>query len=339
MPYAILVNNIDELIPRQTTTMLIQSATRFTEEVWVIAVETLSCQPSGEVMGYGKRVPKIEGREAFLAALKQQPSQSFLLDTADLVLIRTNPGRDLERAWAHHFALDVLEILEEKGVLVLNRPQGLKKASTKLYLHAFPEHIRPKTLISRNVDHVRAFIEALSGPAVLKPLQGSRGRDVFMVSSPDDKNLHQIIDVLARNGLPMVQAFVPEALEGDTRVVVMDGQILEVGEHAVAVRRIPGSADFRSNIHAGGHPAQATITPAIRAMVKTIGPQLVQDGLFLVGLDLIGTKLVEINVFSTGGFYDAERYAGITFTEQVWTAIEEKLRWHQNRSQPHQSRS
>lgn len=324
MPYAILVNDLDELTLRQTTTMLIHAATRRTEHVWVIAVGTLSCGPLGEVMGQGRQAPPIDSRAAFLTAFKQQPIQSFVLNTVDLVLVRTNPGRDLERAWAHRFALDVLELLEAAGIPVWNKPQGLRRAASKLYLHTLPAAVRPKTLISRDPSQIRAFLADLGGPAVLKPLRGSRGRDVFMVASPEDKNLNQIIDVLARTGTPMVQAFVPEAIAGDTRVVVMDGQILESDGYAAAVRRVPGGSDFRSNIHAGGHPEPAEITPVIRSVVEAVGPRLVEDGLFLVGLDLIGAKVVEVNVFSTGGFHDAERYASIAFTEMVWTALEAK---------------
>ncbi len=102
----------------------------------------------------------------------------------------------------------------------------------------------------------------------------------------------------------------------------MNGQILEVGAHAVAINRIPGKSDFRSNVHAGGHAEPATITPLMRQIVAQAGPRLVKDGIFLAGLDIEGCKIIEINGFSTGGIRPAEDFHGVNFSGAVIDGIE-----------------
>ena len=181
--------------------------------------------------------------------------------------------------------------------------------------------MRPATCVSQHPDEIRAFIESLEGPAVLKPLQGTRGGDVFFVSSARDPNLQQIIDVILRRSAVMAQARVPGAEEGDMRVVVLDGEILAIDGKEAAVRQVPAPGEIRSNIHAGGHPQPGRVDATVRRVVAAIGPKLVDDGLFLAGLDFIGGNIIEVNVFSTGGLRDAERYGGVNFSGAVIEAI------------------
>ena len=323
MHFTVLVNDPDALGPAQTTTMLIHSAVTRGYAVDVVGAADLSSRPSGTVHGRGKRVPGPvpASRQTFIETLRATDAQSVVLSEADVLLMRTNPARD-ERRWAHAAALSFAGLLEAQGVLVLNRPEGLLRARDKLYLQRLPEAIRPPTLVSRDVEAIRTFIRELDGPAVLKPLRGTRGTDVFFAQAPDDRNLRQIVDVLTRQGLAMVQAFVPEAEAGDTRVLLMDGEILEAGEHAAAIRRVPGSGDFRSNLHAGGTAQPATITPAMRRAVETMGPVLRADGLFLAGLDFVGDVVIEVNAFSPGGLHNAERFTGVDFCTLLFDAIE-----------------
>ena len=127
----------------------------------------------------------------------------------------------------------------------------------------------------------------------------------------------------------MVQEFISEADKGDTRVIVLNGNILEIDGKTAAIKRVPGKGELRSNIHAGGNAQPGIITGAIKEVVDLIGPKLIQDGLHLVGLDFIGGKIIEINVFSTGGFRDAERFEGVPFTEKV---IQEVIVLHRTRT-------
>lgn len=323
MRFIALVNNSNELQNSWSTTRLIQEAAKRGHEVWLTSVGGLSVAPNGEILAQARAVDAHPlSLEALASAMRAVPNQPVAIRAEDVVLMRTNPARDHEQRWAHESSLGLMCLARERGTLVVNDPDGLIRASSKLYLQYFPEAIRPRTLISRHPAEIINFIAEMDTPAVIKPLSGTWGRDVFMVQSAKDKNIQQIIDVQLRQGFAMVQEFIPEAVAGDTRVVVMNGQILEVGTHAVAINRIPSKSDFRSNVHAGGHAEAATITPLMRQIVAQAGPRLVKDGIFLAGLDIIGSKIIEINVFSTGGIRPAEDFYGVNFSGTVIEGIE-----------------
>ncbi len=323
MHVAVLVNDPEALVATQTTAMLIHKAADRGYVVDVVGVDGLTSTAEGRVHGRGKRVP-APSREALVEALRTADAHAVDLSEVDVLLMRTNPARDARR-WAHEAALSFAGLLEAQGVLVLNRPEGLLRARDKLYLQRLPASVYPATLVSRDADAIRAFIRDLDGPAVLKPLQGTRGTDVFFADAPDAPNLRPIIDVLTRQGFAVVQEYLPEAAEGDTRVVVMDGEVLEIAERAAAIRRVPAGDDFRSNLHAGGTAQPASVTSAMRAAVEEIGPMLRADGLFLVGLDFIGGRIIEVNAFSTGGLHHAERFEEVDFCAAVFDAIELRL--------------
>jgi len=257
----------------------------------------------------------------FLTAARAVEPDVIDLDGIDGIMVRTSPGRDARRGEVHRVALDLLRLVDAE---VLNRPEGLGKASSKLYLSHLPASTRPETVIG-GADVLRRFVLGRSAPSVLKPLLGTRGQDVFMVDPVSGGNLNQIIDVLTREGPAMAQAFVPEARAGDTRVLLLDGEPLVVDGHAAAVRRIPGGEDFRSNIHVGATAAPGVLSPAAKRIAAAIGPTLRRDGLWLVGMDLIGEAIVELNVFSTGGLRDAEANTGADFTGRVLDAFEARL--------------
>lgn len=319
MRFMFLVNDAHAIQPSQTTAMLIAAAARH-HTVWVSGVDSLSCRSEGPC-AYAKRLSATaaDSLAALMGAIATLPSEPVPLtsDAIDVLFMRTNPARDIARSAAHQSALAIARLAEDKGVKVINRPDGLIRAATKLYLLELPAFVRPLTLVSQNRAEIVAFIENLQMPTVLKPLQGTRGNDVFFVSSAADKNLNQIIDVISRQGLVMVQACIPGAEAGDTRVVVMNGEILEIDGKPAAICRVPKKGDFRSNIHAGGTAEPGVITDDMRQTVAAIGDKLVSDGLFLVGLDFIGSQLLELNVFSTGGLRDAERFTNQAFAEYI----------------------
>lgn len=325
-PWLLVVNTIKTLNPSQSTTGLIQRILQRGHPVAVVPGDGLDTLRDGTVVARARFVdPAAASSPAELvAAVRRAPDA--LIDTRDvaLVLVRLNPGRGPEAV--HRLILDQLTDIADAGVPVLNDPRGLARARSKLYLSRFPEHARPPTLVTRSASSARAFIAELGGRAVLKPVSGTRGRDVFMVRDANDPNLNQILDVLFRSGFAMVQGFVPEASAGDTRVLLLNGELMEDDGRICAVRRVPSGSDFRSNVHVGGTPAPAEPTPALRELVAAVGPRLRADGLFLVGLDVIGNVVVEANVFSPGGFSDAEAFTGIDFLEQVVTAAEQHLR-------------
>jgi glutathione synthase len=320
MRFLFLVNDVNAIAPSQTTAMLIAAAARG-YSVWVTDVTALSCANHGLPQAYAKNL-KVRSEDTLptlMAQLAHLPWETVPLDRSaiDILFIRTNPARDLARSAAHQTAIAFTRLAQDRGVQVINRPDGLIRAATKLYLLELPAFVRPATLVSQNRAEIVAFIEKLQGPAVVKPLQGTRGSDVFFVASHADKNLNQMLDVILRQGLAMVQSCIPNAEAGDTRVVVLNGQILEIDGQPGAIHRVPSQGDFRSNLHTGGMAKPGVISAEMRQVAAAIGEKLVGDGLLLVGLDFMGGQLLEINVFSTGGLRDAERFTGKAFAEHI----------------------
>ncbi|MCA9625654.1 MAG: hypothetical protein KC731_41815, partial [Myxococcales bacterium] len=223
---------------------------------------------------------------------------------------------------SHEVGLHLLGGAVERGTVVLNDPRSLQRAATKAYLTELPAEVVPPLIVSRSPEVIKEWLQALGGPAVLKPVRGTRGQDVFIVEDHEPANLSQIIDVIRRDGYVMAQAFVPEGRGGDVRVLVVDGEILEVDGRAAAVARIPASGDFRSNIAAGGRPAVAEVDDDKRASVARIADQLRSDGLFFVGIDFIADQIIELNVFSPGGLGNASEQQDRDFAGQVVRAIE-----------------
>lgn len=319
MKYLFLVNEAEALEPRQTTVMLIMQAVSQGYEVYVSDVSDFSCSPEGWVLVYGRRIQASAATSAttLINAVADIVPTAVSLGRGDVLAMRTNPARHQEKAWAHSFVMQLTQWLQKEGVAVLNDPAGLTRAASKLYLLELPAAVRPLTLVSQRPEEIKSFIEEIGGAAVLKPLMGTRGEHVFFVSSAEDKNINQMLDVLLRQSAVMVQEYLPEAHEGDTRVIVCNGKILVINGDAAAINRVPGKGELRSNIHAGGKAKLGVITEDIQKAVDAIGDKLVQDGLILAGLDFIGGKIIEANVFSPGGLFDAERFTGHAFTAKV----------------------
>lgn len=325
MKLLFLVNDARALKPGQTTTALIAAAAARGSQVFVAGVGDLSLTPQDRVLAHALPATATTP-EALVRALAVASPTPVWADGVEGLLLRTNPARDQGRSWAHRVALDLARLARERGVTVLSDPDGLARAGSKLYLSTLPPRYRPTTLVSQDVAQLRAFVESAAGPCVLKPLEGTHGRDVFFVDAAEPRNLNQILHVLTRQGYAMAQSYVPEAAQGDTRVLLLEGKLLEVDGRAAIVRRVPGGKDFRSNVSAGGHAAGAELTPFMRELCETVGPRLLRDGIFLAGLDLIGEKVVEINVFSPGGLGDAGGFAERDFLSPVLEAIARRAR-------------
>jgi glutathione synthase len=231
------------------------------------------------------------------------------IDALDAVWVRTNPGRDVRSptAW-----MQLLLQVEDAGMLVRNTPTGLLRAASKLHLGTLPSGTVPRTWASADPERLSAFLDVLDGPAVVKPSLGTQGSGVVRLS-PDTPDRAEILERAVATGPAVLQDYLPEAPLGDVRIHVVDGTILEVDGHPCAVRRVPASGEWRSNVALGGTPKPPKLTDAQRALVGRVGPVLVAQGLWHVGLDVVGDKVVECNVFSPGGLSDAGLFAGVDF--------------------------
>lgn len=322
MRIAFLVNQGQHLDAHQTTTLLIGAAIRRGHEVLVCGVGDLSLGEDGQTMVTCCKVSESEP-SALTAELAMNDVSSDTLDSQDLCIVRTNPSRDTARRAYHVAALRLLEGLEERGIRIVNRPRGLSRAQTKLSLLDFPRELRPSTLVTRDATLIEQFVERQPGRAVIKPLEGTRGRDVFVLESTGSRaNRKQIIDVVLRQGYAVVQEFAPGAENGDVRVTVVNGRILAVGGKSAAIARVPGVHDFRSNLHAGGSPKRTEVTSEMGDAVARIAPLLEREGLFHVGVDFVGDKILEVNVFSPGGLFPSERLYERDFSGAVIQALE-----------------
>jgi len=338
MKIGFVVNRISTELPQYTTTRLALAATRRGHETWLMGVDDFSNRLDGSVAAHA-RTAKAKKHKDVVAYLEDvqadEPTEPICVDDLDVLVIRNDPADDaLERPWAVTSGILFGQLSVTRGTLVVNDPDSLANAVNKTYFQHFPEAIRPRTLISRDSAEIAEFIDAMGGQAVLKPLQGSGGTGVFFVSSDESPNLNQMIEAVGRDGYVVAQEALPDADEGDVRVFVMNGEPLMAGGHHAAFRRVNTTGDMRSNMRAGGEARQAKVTDAILEVVDAVRPKLIADGMFLVGLDIVGDKLMEVNVFSPGGLGSCEGLYKTSFTDPVIEALEHKveLRRHYGQS-------
>ncbi len=337
MRIGIIVNDLFSENAGYATTHLAMAATNMGHEVWYIDVAAFALRPDDHTYAHAHRVPARRHRsgQAFLNDVwKQARNNSTEIDLheLDVLLPRNDPSVDaLSRPWARNAAINFSRLAMRAGVLVLNDPDGLELGMTKLYMEFFPRAIRPRTLVTRDKSEAKDFIAAEGGYAVLKPLSGSGGRNVFLVQPYDTPNINQMLEAVARDDYFIVQEYLRDAIHGDTRLFMMNGRPLMVKGKVAALRRHrrTGDADMRSNLTAGASPARARVDAAMLAVAEQTGPRLRQDGIFLAGLDIVDGKIMEINVQSPGGLPCAEKFEGVPFTAEIIHAIERKVVYRQ----------
>ncbi len=273
--------------------------------------------------------PKYKTHTGYFTDLlsKKAVRDHVTVSDLDVLMLRNVPSDDfIHRPWATSPAIEFGRLAMRRGVIVVNDPNGLAKAGSKMYFQLFPEKVRPRTLITRDSSDIRAFAKD-EGKVVLKPLQGSGGASVFLVRPEDIPNLNQMIDAVSRDGYVIVQKYLPDAEEGDMRLFLMNGRPLRVKGKYACFRRVRTGGDMRSNIHAGGKLAEGIVDDTALKIAEMVRPKLVQDGMFLVGLDIVGDKLMEINVFSPGGLGSAQKFTKINFGKYVIQALERKVNY------------
>ncbi|WP_234193335.1 glutathione synthase [Pseudacidovorax sp. NFM-22] len=233
----------------------------------------------------------------------------------DAVLMRKDPPFDAEYIYATH----LLEQAEREGARVVNKPRALRDHPEKLAIMEFPEFTTP-TLVTRSDAAVRAF-HAEHGDIILKPLDGMGGMGIFRVKQ-DALNLGSIIETLNKGGAEtiMVQRFVPEISQGDKRVLVIAGQPVPY-----CLARIPQGTEVRGNLAAGGKGVAQPLSADDRRIAEAIGPKLFARGLLLIGLDVIGGSLTEINVTSPTCFQEIHDQTGCDVPALFVDALEAQV--------------
>ena len=328
MKIGFVVNEVSTEDPRYTTTHLANTATQMGHKAWYIGTNDFAFEPDGSLSARARASTSTEKKslEDYLTAVQESKSKRLDMGDLDVVFLRFDPAGDAEeRPWAPTAGIAFGQLIAASGVLVVNDPEHLADALSKAYFQHFPEVVRPRTLISRDETAVKDFVADLGGRAVLKPLQGSGGTGVFQVSKKESPNLGQIIEAISRDGYVVAQEFLPKAAEGDVRLFVMNGEPLTRDGQYAAFRRVNKGDDMRSNMSAGGKASKAKVTDEMLHMADIVKPKLTGDGMFLVGLDVVGDKLMEINVFSPGGLGSCQQLYGVNFAEAVIQDVERKL--------------
>jgi len=239
--------------------------------------------------------------------------QRVALGNFSVILMRQDPPFDLSYITATHLLEHV-----QPTTLVVNDPASVRNAPEKLFVTRFGEFM-PPTLISRNPDELRAF-RAEHRDIVLKPLYGNGGAGVFRIKE-DDENFASLVEtftLMFREPF-MIQRYVPEVRSGDKRIILVDGVV------AGAINRVPLVGEHRSNMHVGGRPEPADLTPREKRICETLGPELKNRGLIFVGIDVIGEYLTEINVTSPTGIREIKRFGGNDIAALIWNAVERRL--------------
>ena len=234
------------------------------------------------------------------------------LASFDAVLMRKDPPFDMEYVYSTY----LLERAEALGARVYNRPRSLRDFNEKFSIARFPQFTVP-TIVTRREDVVREFL-AEHGDIVIKPLDGMGGSSVFRVRR-DDPNIGVIIETLTALGthMAMAQRFIPEITQGDKRILVIDGHPVPY-----ALARIPKQGETRGNLAAGGRGVAQPLTPRDREIAETLAPDLVAAGLLIVGLDVIGDHLTEVNVTSPTCMREILDQTGFNAAAMVIEALE-----------------
>jgi glutathione synthase len=279
------------------------------------------CEPADLSVEEGKPVARAQpialrrerGRHADLGA-----ARTLLLDDdCHVVFQRKDPPVDTD----YVTATQILAL--SRRALVLNRPDTVIWANEKLYAVQFPD-LMPETRVSRRIPEFIDFLAKLGGEMIVKPLGGKGGEGVFHLRH-DDRNLFSILEQVTGFGTrwAMAQRYVPEVRQGDKRILLVDGEPL------AALLRVPAKGETRANLHVGGTPARAGLDAADRRIVDRLRPHLLRDGLFFVGIDVIGGRLTEVNVTSPTGIQEINALEGVRLEHHVIEAVERRVAAHQ----------
>jgi glutathione synthase len=311
---AFIIDPIARLDPTHDSSVAIMEAAQVLgHEVWIAQANQLAVV-AGKAMAplvpvQLTPVELVEGRWVAandwftVGAAQWQP-----LETMDAVFMRTDPPVTVPYLYATY----ILDAIDPAKTRVVNSPAGIRAANEKMYALQFSQAI-PETIVSQDKAVIRSFLER-QGKAVMKPLGGKAGEGILFLEG-GDRNFNSLVEISTHNGqVPvMVQAYLPAAQQGDKRIILLNGD--PIG----AVNRIPSGQEFRGNMAVGGQAAKTDITPRELEICAQLAPTLRRDGLYFVGIDIIGGTLTEVNVTSPTGIREIDRFNGTRLGQQVIT--------------------
>ncbi|NBS12409.1 MAG: glutathione synthetase [Gammaproteobacteria bacterium] len=320
MRIAFLVADWADLSPTKSSTLtMIHESVLRGHRVYVIYPRNLTVRDN-VAYGFARRV-HVEGKcpESVSSFYKRVTlvEKMMPLHSIDAVFVRRDPPLD-------PIVLNFLDSVKSETV-VLNDVDGIRKANNKIYttsFHGISASALPETHVSKNKDYLKRVIrESDRERWILKPLDGSGGRGVILIETKAQGSMNSLLDFYidsshGQSNYVILQEYLEGAVDGDIRVLMLGGEYLG------AYQRIPAPDDIRANIHAGGTAHTVTLTDEQHALLRKIGPVLMEDGLHFVGLDLIGNKLLEVNVLNPGGITNINRLKRVKLQRKVIDYVE-----------------
>jgi glutathione synthase len=328
MRVCFVVADVQEQQPTFGTVHLALAAHRRGHDVRFVSVNDLSFLDDNKVLGMTTRVRAGDYARttdyASALASDEAVAQEDTLSSFDVVFLRYNPIRED----ASNPAAPLIDFgwrLKLGGTLVINDPEGLRRAGSRMYLADFPADVRTRTLVSRSKRRLREFLRALDAPAVLKPLAPRGDEHVFYVRRRQVSNVNQIITTVTKEGYAVAQEYLPEVEQGEKRLLLLNAEPIRVGDQVAIYRRRPAvvANGSREAIPARG---RCDFTPVEARICDILRPKLLADGLHFVGVDMVGDKILELNVFTPGGIHSIFDLYGIDVADVVIRDVERRVR-------------
>ena len=310
MKIAFIVDPLEEFkLYKDSTYAMMREAAQRGHELYAFHPEDIAWQKA-TVAAHAARI-HLTGKEDD-AWYRPDAHADVPLDAFDAVLMRKDPPFDMEYVYTTY----LLEIAESRGARIFNRPRAIRDHNEKMAIAKFAQFTAP-TLVTRRERLIRDFI-AEHGEVILKPLHGMGGTSIFRVRQ-DDPNLSVILETITAYGAQttMAQRYIPQISDGDKRILLIGGQAVPY-----CLARIPKSGETRGNLAAGGTGVARPLSARDREIAETLAPQLFAEGLLLVGLDVIGDYLTEVNVTSPTCFQEITEQSGFNVAGMMLDALE-----------------
>ena len=285
-----------------TTLAIIEECLLRNYNIWHFLPKDVS-YINGEVMASSKII--LELNRDIQPSFKTSDLIRKNLKELDLIFLRQDPPFDM----SYITSTFLLEYIEDE-VKIINKPSEVRNAPEKLFLNRW-KSLTPETIITRNISEIISFRKKHKN-IILKPLYGNGGNGIFFLGEKD-KNFNSLIEIFLDNHPEqfILQEYLPNIKFGDKRIILINGK------PEGAINRIPSESDIRANLHVGGKATKTVISNKEMEICESIGPELIQRGLLLVGIDIIGNKLTEINVTSPTGFREVQKFSNINLAEKL----------------------
>ncbi len=285
-----------------TTIALIEECLSRNYNIWHFLPKDVS-YINGEVMASSKIIRELNRN--IQPSFKTSDLIRKNLKELDLIFLRQDPPFDM----SYITSTFLLEYIENE-VKIINKPSEVRNAPEKLFLNRW-KNLTPETIITRNISEINSFRKKHKN-IILKPLYGNGGNGIFFLGEKD-KNFNSLIEIFLDNHPEqfILQKYLKNIKFGDKRIILINGR------PEGAINRIPSVKDIRANLHVGGEAAKTVISSKEMEICESIGPELIQRGLLLVGIDIIGNKLTEINVTSPTGFREIQKFSNINLAKKL----------------------